>query len=59
MLLALAIVGVIVAGAIWFMRAKHLLVLKSPGGTAFENPSYMREVNMEHMQVYTASGSFL
>lgn len=49
-LLALAIVGVIVAGAIWFMRAKHLLVLKSPGGTAFENPSYMREVNMEHMQ---------
>ena len=44
------IVG-IVAGAVWFVRTRSLLGHKSTGGVAFENPSYLREVNMDHIQV--------
>lgn len=49
----LALVGVaaIVVGAVWFMRTKKMLGRKNQGGVAFENPSYLREVNMEHIQV--------
>lgn len=49
--LALVVVAAIVAVAVWFIRTKKMLNIKSPGGVAFENPSYLREVNMEHMQV--------
>lgn len=44
------LVGV-VAGAVWFIRTRRLLGHKSGGGVAFENPSYLREVNMDHIQV--------
>lgn len=49
--LALIIVAAIIIGAIWFMRTRHMLGHKSSGGVAFENPSYLREVNMDHIQV--------
>ncbi|KAJ1522116.1 hypothetical protein ONE63_002427 [Megalurothrips usitatus] len=49
--LALLIVLGVVGGAVWFVRSRHLLGRKHPGGVAFENPSYLREVNMDHIQV--------
>lgn len=49
--LALVAVASICAGAVWFIRTKKLLVSKNSNGIAFENPSYLREVNMDHMQV--------
>lgn len=49
--LALLIVLGVVAGSVWFVRSRHLLGRKHPGGVAFENPSYLREVNMDHIQV--------
>lgn len=49
--LALVVVAAIVAVAVWFVRTKKMLNIKSSGGVAFENPSYLREVNMDHMQV--------
>lgn len=49
--MALLIVLAVVAGAVWFLRSRHLLGRKHPGGVAFENPSYLREVNMDHIQV--------
>jgi hypothetical protein len=48
--LALIIVAAIIIGAVWFMRKRHMLGRKSSGGVAFENPSYLREVNMDHIQ---------
>lgn len=48
--LALIIVAAIVIGAVWFMRTRRMLGRKSSGGVAFENPSYLREVNMDHIQ---------
>jgi hypothetical protein len=48
--LALIIVAAIIIAAIWFMRTRHMLGHKSSGGVAFENPSYLREVNMDHIQ---------
>ncbi|XP_045478484.1 Ig-like and fibronectin type-III domain-containing protein 2 [Harmonia axyridis] len=47
----LAIIGVIliVCGAVYLVRNKKLL--KGTNGVAFENPSYLREVNMDHIQV--------
>lgn len=48
--LALIIVAAVIIGAIWFMRTRHMLGHKSSGGVAFENPSYLREVNMDHIQ---------
>jgi hypothetical protein len=48
---ALALVAVMVVSAVWFLRSRSLLGNKSSGGVAFENPSYLREVNMDHMQV--------
>ncbi|KAB0793035.1 hypothetical protein PPYR_12655 [Photinus pyralis] len=48
---ALIVVAAIVAAAVWFVRTKRLLVGKNSGGVAFENPSYLREVNMDHIQV--------
>ena len=49
--MALLIVLGVVAGAVWFLRSRHLLGAKHTGGVAFENPSYLREVNMDHIQV--------
>lgn len=46
-----------VAGAVWFIRTRRLLGHKSGGGVAFENPSYLREVNMDHIQSSDGSGS--
>ncbi|XP_066906093.1 Ig-like and fibronectin type-III domain-containing protein 1 [Halyomorpha halys] len=50
------LVGV-VAGAVWFVRTRSLLGHKSTGGVAFENPSYLREVNMDHIQSGDANTS--
>lgn len=47
----------IVATAVWFIRTRSLLGHKSTGGIAFENPSYLREVNMDHIQSNDGSGS--
>lgn len=52
--LALAVVGAMVMTAVWLVRTKALLGRKSSGGVAFENPSYLREVNMDHIQVIHA-----
>ncbi|XP_049803084.1 Ig-like and fibronectin type-III domain-containing protein 1 isoform X1 [Schistocerca nitens] len=49
--LALIIAAGIVAGAVWFIRTRRMLGNKSTGGVAFENPSYLREVNMDHIQI--------
>jgi hypothetical protein len=49
-ILALIIVAAIIIGAVWFMRTRRMLGRKSSGGVAFENPSYLREVNMDHIQ---------
>lgn len=49
--LALAAVVAMVMAAVWLVRTKALLGRKSSGGVAFENPSYLREVNMDHIQV--------
>lgn len=49
--LALIVVAAIVAVAFWFVRTKKMLGIKNSNGIAFENPSYLREVNMDHIQV--------
>ncbi|XP_057659770.1 Ig-like and fibronectin type-III domain-containing protein 1 isoform X1 [Diorhabda carinulata] len=49
--LALIVVAAIFAGAVWFMRTRKMLGIKNSNGIAFENPSYLREVNMDHIQV--------
>lgn len=50
--LALLIVAIIVVVAFWFVRTKRMLGVKNQGGgVAFENPSYLREVNMDHIQI--------
>ncbi|XP_018897907.2 Ig-like and fibronectin type-III domain-containing protein 1 isoform X1 [Bemisia tabaci] len=48
---ALLIVGALIGGAVWFARSRNLLGHKfGPNGVAFENPSYLREVNMDNIQ---------
>ncbi|KAJ8984657.1 hypothetical protein NQ317_015748 [Molorchus minor] len=49
-ILALVAVAAIFAGAVWFVRTKKMLGVKNSNGIAFENPSYLREVNMDHIQ---------
>ncbi|XP_066261909.1 Ig-like and fibronectin type-III domain-containing protein 1 [Euwallacea similis] len=49
--LALVFVAAVVAAAVWFIRTKKMLGIKGSGGIAFENPSYLREVNMENVQI--------
>ncbi|KAL1497939.1 hypothetical protein ABEB36_008819 [Hypothenemus hampei] len=49
--LALVVVAAVVAGTIWFIRTKKMLGLKGSNGIAFENPSYLREVNMDNVQI--------
>lgn len=55
--LALAAVVAMVMAAVWLVRTKALLGRKSSGGVAFENPSYLREVNMDHIQVSSKTRS--
>ncbi|XP_023310369.1 Ig-like and fibronectin type-III domain-containing protein 1 isoform X2 [Anoplophora glabripennis] len=50
-ILALVVVAAIFAAAVWFVRTKKMLGVKNSNGIAFENPSYLREVNMDHIQV--------
>lgn len=52
---ALALVAGMIVGAVWFVRSRSLLGRKSSGGVAFENPSYLREVNMDHIQIGQSS----
>ncbi|GFG31451.1 hypothetical protein Cfor_07805, partial [Coptotermes formosanus] len=54
--LALIIVAAIIIGAVWFMRKRRMLGHKSSGGVAFENPSYLREVNMDHIHIPASQG---
>ncbi|CAG2057022.1 unnamed protein product [Timema podura] len=54
--MALIIVAGIVVGAVWFLRSRRMLGRKSTGGVAFENPSYLREVNMDHIQIPATQG---
>lgn len=49
--LSLMVVAACVVGGVWFLRTKKMLGMKHSGGVAFENPSYLREVNMDHVQV--------
>ncbi|XP_050529397.1 Ig-like and fibronectin type-III domain-containing protein 1 isoform X2 [Daktulosphaira vitifoliae] len=46
---AILIVGGIVAGVVYYMHSHGNLLHKSSSGVSFENPSYLREVNMENM----------
>lgn len=48
---AILIVGGIVAGVVYYMHAHGNLLHKSSSGVSFENPSYLREVNMENMVI--------
>jgi hypothetical protein len=57
--LALIIVAAIIIGAVWFMRKRRMLGHKSSGGVAFENPSYLREVNMDQIHVSCIFKSFI
>lgn len=41
-------IGLGIIAIIFYKRRKSI---KSANGVAFENPSYLREVNMEHVQV--------
>lgn len=48
---AILIVGGIVAGVVYYMHGHGNLLHKSSSGVSFENPSYLREVNMENMVI--------
>lgn len=48
--LALVAVAALVVGGVWFIRTRKMGI-KNSNGVAFENPSYLREVNMDHIQV--------
>lgn len=49
--LAVVTLVALAAAAVWYMRRRRLLGRKSSGGVAFENPSYLREMNMDHIQI--------
>ncbi|GLH02720.1 Ig-like and fibronectin type-III domain-containing protein C25G4.10 [Gryllus bimaculatus] len=49
--LAVVALVALAAAAVWYVRRRRLLGRKSSGGVAFENPSYLREMNMDHIQV--------
>ncbi|XP_025837036.1 Ig-like and fibronectin type-III domain-containing protein 1 [Agrilus planipennis] len=48
--LALIVVGAIVVATLWLMRNRKIFARKTSSGVAFENPSYLREMNMDHVQ---------
>lgn len=44
-------------GAVYVYQRRR--TLKQANGVAFENPSYLREVNMEHVQVFIVENRFV
>ncbi|CAG9815899.1 unnamed protein product [Phaedon cochleariae] len=48
---ALVVIAAILVAAVWFVRRRRLLGVKDSDGVAFENPSYLKEVNMDHIRV--------
>lgn len=56
---AILIVGGIGAGVIYYMHRHGNLLHKSSSGVSFENPSYLREVNMENMVIITHNNILL
>uniref|UniRef100_A0A0K8SXU6 Ig-like and fibronectin type-III domain-containing protein C25G4.10 n=1 Tax=Lygus hesperus TaxID=30085 RepID=A0A0K8SXU6_LYGHE len=57
MVLTIAFVVAMIAAGVWYVRTRSLLGHKSTGGVAFENPSYLREVNMDNIQPSDANTS--
>lgn len=57
--LAVFIVAAIFTGIVWFLKIKKMMGRKSTGGVAFENPSYLREINMDRTQVSEFNFLFL
>lgn len=47
----LAIIALVVVAAFLFMKTKKLKNKNANGGVAFENPSYLRETNVEQVHV--------
>jgi hypothetical protein len=47
----LAIIALVVVAAFLFMKSKKLKNKNANGGVAFENPSYLRETNVEQVHV--------
>lgn len=47
----LAITALIVIAAFLFLKSKKLKNKNANGGVAFENPSYLRETNVEQVHV--------
>lgn len=56
---AILIVGGIVAGVVYYMHGHVNLLNKSSSGVSFENPSYLREVNMENMVIISLTNIIL
>lgn len=51
-IMSLLIVSAMIGAGVYYLHSKQLLLRKSTAnGVAFENPSYLREVNMENIQV--------
>lgn len=60
LLTSFLIVGAIVGAGIYYLHSKQLLLRKSnPNGVAFENPSYLREVSMDNIQVIAYNYYFI
>jgi len=53
----LAIIALIVLGVFLFIKTKKLKNKNANGGVAFENPSYLRETNVEQVHIQTISSS--
>lgn len=53
----LAIIALVVVAAFLLIKSKKLKNKNANGGVAFENPSYLRETNVEqvHVSVYIFS----
>jgi uncharacterized membrane protein len=47
----LAIMALVVVAAFLFIKTKKLKNKNANGGVAFENPSYLRETNVEQVHV--------
>jgi len=56
---AILIVGGIVAGVVYYMHGHGNLLHKSSSGVSFENPSYLREVNMENMVIISFTNKII
>ncbi|XP_026478463.1 Ig-like and fibronectin type-III domain-containing protein 2 [Ctenocephalides felis] len=56
-LLALAAAGAVLWVALWYRGKRRGAGKNAPGGVAFENPSYLREGNPDHVQIPAVSSS--